>query len=46
VVDETLDEIEVNAPPRPREGPFDPGHAEQIARRPFLVESKTSKIDA
>jgi hypothetical protein len=29
VVDESLDEVEVNALPRLHEGPFDPGHGEQ-----------------
>ena len=42
VVDENLDEIEVNALPRLREGPFDLGHAEQIARRQSVMESKIS----
>ena len=46
VVDENLDEVEGKTPPRLREGPFDPGHAEQIARRRFVMESKISKIDA
>ena len=46
VVDENLDEIEVNALPRLREGPFDLGHAEQIARRQSVMVSKISKIYA
>ena len=44
VVDENLDELEINATPRRREEPFDPGHAEQIARRQSVMESKISKI--
>jgi hypothetical protein len=46
VVDENLGEIEVNAPARLRERPFDSGHAEQIARRQPVMESKISKIRA
>jgi hypothetical protein len=34
VVDENLDEVEVNAPPRLRERPFDPGYAEHTVRNP------------
>ena len=43
VVDEDLDEVEVNAPPRLHEGSR---HAEQIARRQSVMVSKISKIYA
>jgi hypothetical protein len=46
VVDENLDEVEGKTPSSLREGPFDPGHAEQIAPKRFVMGSKISKIDA
>ena len=46
VVNENLDEVEIDALRRLRDGPFDPAHAEQIARRQSVMESEISKIYA